>query len=142
MGVGAEGQTVAVLPCCEERPPDVVRFIAVRESISPSPSAVATSASWPDWPGRRYAVPRGATSPTTVRLEGFPPDPAPGPDAAFRMFGVASDSSFTSESVTFRLVELKDMQPGSVLITDIVDNGEVQRTVSVDEFDSLGKDEC
>ncbi|MET8084563.1 hypothetical protein [Micromonospora sp. NPDC005237] len=142
VGVDADGQPVAVLSWCADRPPDVVMFFAERASISPSPSAVATSTSWPYWPGRRYAVPRAATSPTTVPLEGFPRDPAPSPNAAFQLFGVASDSSFTSRSVTFRLTELEDMRPGSVLITEIVGNGEVQRSVSVDEFASLGKDAC
>ncbi|MBQ0990931.1 hypothetical protein KBX08_12630 [Micromonospora sp. H61] len=142
VGVDADRQPVAVLSWCADRPPDVVTFFTQRASISPSPSTVATSTGWPYWPGRRYAVPRAATSPTTVRLEGFPPDPTPGRHVAFRLFGVASDNSFTSHSVTFRLAELEDMQPGSVLITDIVDNGEVQRSVSVDEFASLGQNAC
>ncbi|MGW3856324.1 hypothetical protein [Micromonospora arida] len=73
-------------------------------------------------------------------LVGVPPPPDS--YAAFRLFGVASDNSFTSHSVTFRFIDLEDMQPGSVLITDIVDNGEEHRSVSVDEFDSLGKDVC
>ncbi|MEW2142561.1 hypothetical protein AB0869_07055 [Micromonospora vinacea] len=73
-------------------------------------------------------------------LVGVPPPPDA--YAAFRQIGVASDNSFTSQSVTFRFIDLEDMQPGSVLITDVVGNGEEHRSVSVDEFDSLGKHLC
>ncbi|MDG4805475.1 hypothetical protein O7634_01705 [Micromonospora sp. WMMD1120] len=140
--VDAAGQPLAVLAWCADRPPGTVRFFAERDSISPSPSDVSTSADWPYWPGRDYAVPRAATSPTTVRLTGFLPDPAPRPYPAFRMYGVASDSSFTTHSVTFRLAELEDLTPGTVLITEIVENDDVRRSVSMEEFARLGKDEC
>ncbi|WP_165435812.1 hypothetical protein [Micromonospora violae] len=58
------------------------------------------------------------------------------------MYGVASDSSFTSRSMTFRLAEVESLRPGSVLITDIVDGGEEQRSVAIEEFASLGRDAC
>ncbi|MBM0277575.1 hypothetical protein [Micromonospora tarensis] len=140
--VDADGQPLAVLAWCADRPPEVVVFFAERDSISPSPSDAPTSASWPYWPGRDYAVPRAATSPTTVRLEGFLPDPAPRPYPAFRMYGVGSNNSFTMRSVTFWLAELEGLRPGSVLITEIVENGEARRSVSMEEFAGLGKDEC
>ncbi|MET7710768.1 hypothetical protein [Micromonospora sp. NPDC005413] len=139
----ADGQPLAALAWCADRPPDLAVLFAESDSASPAPSAVPTpSANWPYWPGREYAVPRDATSPATVRLVGFPPEPATDPHAAFRMYGVASNSSFTSHSVTFRLAELAGLQPGSVLTTDIVNNNEVQKIVSLDEFARLGAAEC
>ncbi|MCZ7422506.1 hypothetical protein O7605_23685 [Verrucosispora sp. WMMA2121] len=82
------------------------------------------------------------TSPATVQLPGFPPDPAPDRRAAFRMYGVAGNNSFTTHSVTFRLPELAGLQPGSVMITAIVNNDEVPKYVSLDEFARLGSAEC
>ncbi|SCE99276.1 hypothetical protein GA0070612_2799 [Micromonospora chokoriensis] len=58
------------------------------------------------------------------------------------MYGVADDNSFTSHAVTFRFAEVADLRPGSVLITEVVDSLDEQRTVSMEEFASLAKDEC
>ncbi|MFI1195473.1 hypothetical protein ACH4T9_19745 [Micromonospora sp. NPDC020750] len=138
----ADGQPLAALAWCADRPPDVVLLLAEEDSSSPDPSDVPTpSTNW-HWPERRHAVPRDATSPTTVRLVGFPPGDATDPHAAFRLFGIASNKSFASRSVTFRLAELAGLRPGSVLITDIVDNDEVQGSIPLDEFARLGRDAC
>ncbi|MFG1761618.1 hypothetical protein [Micromonospora echinofusca] len=139
----ADGQPFAALAWCGDRPPDVLLLFAEEDSVSPAPSDLPTpSTNWPYWPGRKYAVPRDAASPTTVHLVGFPPEPATDPHTAFRLFGATNNSSFASRSVTFRLAELANLQPGSILITDIVDNDEVQRSISLDEFARLGRDEC
>jgi hypothetical protein len=112
--MGADGQPLAALAWCADRPPEVVLLLAERDPVSPAPSDVPVpSTNWPHWPGRKYAVPRDATSPTTVHLMGFPPEPAADPHAAFRLRGTASSNSFTSRSVTFRLAELAGLQPGS-----------------------------
>ncbi|MGW3888339.1 hypothetical protein ACWD69_06605 [Micromonospora chokoriensis] len=140
--VDADGRPFAVLSWCADRPPGKVILLADERSVSPSPSGTAASQSWPSWPRQRYGVPPAATSPTAVRLEGFPPDPAPDPDEAFRLYGVADDSSFTSHAVNFRFAEVADLRPGSVLITEVVDSRDEQRTVSMEEFASLGKDAC
>lgn len=141
--VDADGRPLAALAWCADRPPDVVLLFTKENAGSSAPSDVPTPArNWPSWPGREYAVPRDATSPTTVPLGDFPPEPAADPYAAFRMYGVASNSSFTSHSVTFRLAELAGLAAGSVLITGIVDNVEAQKIISLDEFARLGKDEC
>ncbi|MDG4782975.1 hypothetical protein O7614_25245 [Micromonospora sp. WMMD961] len=140
--VDADGRPFAVLSWCADRPPGKVILLAEKRSVSPSPSGTAASQSQPSWLRQRYAVPRAATSPTAVRLEGFPPDPAPEPDEAFRMYGVADDNSFTSHAVSFRFAEVADLRPGSILITEVVDNLDEQRTVSMEEFASLAEDEC
>ncbi|GIJ10957.1 hypothetical protein ACFFMR_17115 [Micromonospora andamanensis] len=140
--VDADGRPLAALAWCADEPPDVI-VLATANAVSPTPSgAPAPSANWPSWPGRDYDVPRDVTSPTTVQLPGFPPDPAPDRRAAFRMYGVADNSSFTTHAVTFRLPELAGLRPGSVLITTVVRNDEVPRYVSLDEFARLGSDEC
>ncbi|MDW5326175.1 hypothetical protein [Plantactinospora sp. KLBMP9567] len=138
--VDADGRPLAALAWCADQPPDVVRLRAAEDLASPPPSGAPTpSLNWPEW---RYDVQRDATSPATVRLTGFPPEPAPGPRAAFRMRGVTSNNRFTSHSVTFRLPELSGLQPGSVLITTIETNEEVQKSISLDEFARLARDEC
>ncbi|WP_344920119.1 hypothetical protein [Plantactinospora mayteni] len=141
--VDANGRPLAALAWCADRPRDVVVLHAARDLVSPSPSSVPTpSANWPEWPGRKYDVPPDVTSPATVHLAGFPPEPAPDPHDSFRMYGVAGNSSFTTHSVTFRLPELSGLQPGSVLITTVESNEEVQKGISLDEFARLGRDEC
>ncbi|MGI5149520.1 hypothetical protein ACQEVC_24780 [Plantactinospora sp. CA-294935] len=44
--------------------------------------------------------------------------------------------------MTFRLPELSGLQPGSILITTIETNEEVQKSISLDEFARLARDEC
>ncbi|SFC14965.1 hypothetical protein [Micromonospora sediminimaris] len=140
--VDADGRLLAALAWCADKPPDVIVLTAAR-AVSPTPSGVPVpSANWPSWPGRDYDVPRDATSPATVQLPGFPSDPAPDRRAAFRMYGVADNSSFTTHAVTFRLPELAGLRPGSVMTTAIVSNDEVPRYVSLDEFARLGRAEC
>lgn len=87
-------------------------------------------------------MPRTATSPATVPLDGFPPEPVVDPDVAFTMYAVADDSSFTTHAVSFRLGELIDLAPGRVLFTEILDNEDVQQSVSVEEFARRGESEC
>jgi hypothetical protein len=141
--VDADGRPLAVLAWCADRPPDVVRLFPVKDSTSPTPSGPATlPPNWQTWPGREYTVPHTATSPTTVPLEGFPPESVADPDAAFAMYGTAEDNSFTSHRVSFRLGELTDLAPGSVLATVIVDGEEVQESLSLEEFARRGRDEC
>ncbi|GIG90224.1 hypothetical protein Pen02_51600 [Plantactinospora endophytica] len=141
--VDTDGRLLAALAWCADRPPDVVILFAERDGVSPAPSGVsASTVNWPDWPGREYDVPRGSTSPATVHLAGFPPEPVPDPHATFRTYGVAGNSSFTSVSVTFRLAELSGLEPGSILITTTEAGEEVQQEVSLDEFARLGKDAC
>jgi hypothetical protein len=143
--VDVDGRALAVLAWCAERPPDVVVLLAVPGSGSPASSGVATrSTIWPSWPGRGLAVPREATSPTTVPLVDFPPTSATDPDASFRMYGVGEDNSFTSNSVDFRLNELAGLKPGSILITTWNNGGQAQRIVTLDELASRVHDlsEC
>ncbi len=143
LSVDADGRPLAVLAWCADRPPDVVRLFPVKDSTSPTPSGPATlPPNWQTWPGRDYTVPGTATSPTTVPLEGFPPESVADPDATFAMYGSPEDNSFTSHRVSFRLGELTDLAPGSVLATDIVDGEEVQESLSLDEFARRGRDEC
>ena len=139
LSVDADGRPLAVLAWCADRPPDVVRLFPVKDSTSPTPS---DPPNWQTWPGRDYPVPGTATSPTTVPLEGFPPESVADPDATFAMYGSAEDNSFTLHRVSFRLGELTDLAPGSVLATDIVDGEEVQESLSLDEFARRGRDEC
>ncbi len=141
--VDVDGRPLAVLAWCADRPPDVVRLFPVNDSTSPTPSGRATlPPNWQTWPGREYTVPATATSPTTVPLEGFPPESVADPDATFAMYGSAEDNSFTSHRVSFRLGELTDLAPGSVLATDIVDGEAVQESLSLEEFARRGRDEC
>jgi hypothetical protein len=137
--VDADGRPLAALAWCADRPPDVVRLFTDKHSTRSD--AARPPADGPAWPGRSYDVPRNATSPTTVPLQGFPPESA-GPDAAFRMYAVADDSSFTSHAVDFHLAQLAGLQPGSILITTVVDNGDEQKIVSLDELTRRGRDEC
>ncbi|WP_243704997.1 hypothetical protein [Micromonospora sp. KC723] len=58
------------------------------------------------------------------------------------MRGVTRNNSFTSHSVIFRLPELLDLKPGSVLITTIETNEEVQKSISLDEFTRLARNAC
>ena len=121
----------------------LVRLFPVNDSTSPTPSGPTTPPpNWQTWPGQEYAVPRTATSPTTVPLEGFPPESVADPDATFAMYGSPEDNSFTLHRVSFRLGELTDLAPGSVLATDIVDGEEVQESLSLEEFARRGRDEC
>ncbi|MFY1668408.1 hypothetical protein ACN27G_00350 [Plantactinospora sp. WMMB334] len=137
--VDTDGRPLAALAWCADQPPDVVRLRAEKDPASPSPSGPTPSANWPEW---RYDVQRNATSPATVHLTGFPPEPTPDPHAVFQIRGVTSNNSFTSHSVTFRLPELSGLQPGSILITTIETNEEVQKSISLDEFARLARDEC
>lgn len=135
--VDVDGRPLAVLAWCAERPPDDVTIFPVPDSVLPAPSGVATPSSiLPSSPPvkRNYAVPRKATSPTTVPLVDFPPKSATDPDTAFRMYGFAEDASFTSNSVDFRLSELAGLKPGSILITTLNNGDQVQQSVSLDEF--------
>ncbi|MEU7798143.1 hypothetical protein AB0B10_02625 [Micromonospora arborensis] len=134
------GRPLAAVAWCASRPPDVVVLFRAQESASPTPSVPVTLA--PAYPGRDFDVPRTATSPATVPLDGFTPESVVAPGASFTMFAVADDNSFTTHSVTFRLGELADLVPGTVLFTDIIDSGEVQQSVSVEEFARRGESEC
>ncbi|WP_157743110.1 hypothetical protein [Micromonospora coriariae] len=80
------------------------------------------------------------TSPTTVPLDGFPPESAADPDVAFDMYGVADDSSFTTHRVSFRLGDLTELAVGSVLVTAIGE--EAQQVLSLEEFAHRGESEC
>ncbi|TBL42794.1 hypothetical protein EYA84_03235 [Verrucosispora sp. SN26_14.1] len=137
----ADGRPLAALAWCADRPPDVVVLRLAGDLASPSPSAApAPSVNWPEW---WYDVPqRDATSPATVELTGFPPSPGPDLGTVFQMRVLTRNNSFTSHDVSFRLPELADLRPGSVLITTIVANEEVQKTVSLDEFARLGRNAC
>lgn len=135
--VDVDGRPLAVLAWCAERPPDEVTLFSVPGSVSPAPSGVATpSPISPSSPPvkRNYAVPRKATSPTTLPLVDFPPKSATDPDVAFQMYGFAEDASFTSNSVDFRLGELAGLAPGSILMTTWNNGDQVQRSVFLDEF--------
>lgn len=141
--IDADDRPLAVLAWCANRPPDVVLLFADKDSTSPTPSGLATqSPNWQTWPGRKYTVPRNATSPTTVPLVDFPPESVADPDAAFHMYGVADDNSFTSHRVSFRLSDLTDLAPGSILVTGIADGEKVQRSLTLEEFARQGRDEC
>ncbi|MFI7079669.1 hypothetical protein ACIBO1_20425 [Micromonospora sp. NPDC049903] len=137
----ADGRPLAALAWCADQPPDVVVLRIADDLASPSPSDAPTpSSNWPEW---RYDVQqRDATSPATVELTGFPPSPGPDLGTGFRMRVLTRNSSFTSHDVSFRLPELADLKPGSVLITTIETNEEVQKTVSRDEFARLGRNAC
>ncbi|MCW3840530.1 hypothetical protein ONA70_10525 [Micromonospora yasonensis] len=132
--VDVDGRPLAAAAWCAERPPDVVALLTV---VSPTPSGRATPS--PIWPSslpvhRSYAVPREATSPATVPLVDFPPQSATDPDAAFRMYAVAEDTSFTSVPVYFRLGELAGLKPGSIIITAWNNGDQVQQSITLDEF--------
>ncbi|MEE3918948.1 hypothetical protein V2I01_12435 [Micromonospora sp. BRA006-A] len=62
--------------------------------------------------------------------------------AAFRVPGATHDNSFRTEGVDFRITELAELRPGSVLVTDFDDSGEVLRTVPLDEFTRMGEKAC
>lgn len=134
------GRPLAAVAWCASRPPDVVVLFRTQEPSSPTPSVPVTVA--PAYSRWDYTVPRTATSPATVLLDGFPPEPVVDPDVAFTMYAVADDSSFTTLRVSFRLGELADLAPGTVLFTDIVDGEEVQQRVSLEEFARRGESEC
>ncbi|MFF0721856.1 hypothetical protein [Micromonospora sp. NPDC003816] len=135
------GRPLAALAWCADRPPDVVVLRIADDLASPSPSDAPTpSANWPEW--RYHVQQRDLTSPATVELTGFPPSPGPDLGTGFRMRVLTRNNSFTSHDVSFRLPELADLKPGSVLITTIEANEEVQKTVSLDEFARLGRNAC
>ncbi|MEU8253858.1 hypothetical protein AB0C06_06280 [Micromonospora inaquosa] len=134
--VDSSGRPFAAVAWCADRPPEVLVLLRNRETASPPPSAT------PSYPRWKFAVPRTATSPATVPLDGFPPEPAVASDVVFAMYAVADDNSFTTHGVSFRLAEMTDLVPGSVLFTDIVDGEDVQQTVSLEEFAGRGESEC
>ncbi len=138
--VDSAGRPFAAVAWCADQPPEVLLLFRNRETVSPTPSVPAMSTL--KYPGLRFAVPRTATSPATVPLDGFPPEPAVASDVVFAMYAVADDNSFTTHRVSFRLAELIDLAPGSVLFSDIVDGEEVQQNVSLEEFARRGESEC
>ncbi|MET9299633.1 hypothetical protein ABZX66_09955 [Micromonospora aurantiaca] len=134
--VDARGRPHAVLAWCADRPPDVVVLNSVAES------AGAPMSERPYRPRRKYDVPREAAAPALVPLEGFPPGPVVDAQAAFQVSGATHDNSFRTEGVDFRIAELAELRPGSVLVTDFDDSGEVVRTVPLDEFTEMGEKAC
>ncbi|MBU8855743.1 MULTISPECIES: hypothetical protein [unclassified Micromonospora] len=136
--VDAHGRPHAALAWCADRPPDLVVLTSVAESASPG----APTPERPYWPRRKYDVPRDATTPALVPLEGFPPGPVVEAQAAFRVSGATHDNSFRTEGVDFRIAELAELRPDSVLVTDFDDSGEVLRTVPLDEFTKMGEKAC
>ncbi|MER7461197.1 hypothetical protein [Micromonospora sp. NPDC126480] len=138
-----DGRLLAALAWCADRPPDSVVLRPAEASAPPTPSGEAASpTNWPPWPRQEYAVPRDATSPTTLRLTGLSPEPPLDPHTTFELYGLPENRSFVTRPVTFRLTEVASLHAGSVLIIAIVNNDEVQRTVSMEEFARLGRDEC
>ncbi|MFC0507031.1 hypothetical protein [Micromonospora costi] len=135
--VDVDGTPLAAVAWCAERPPDVVALLTEPGAVSPASSGIATPS--PIWTSallvhRSYAVPREATSPTTVPLVDFPRQSATDPDAAFRMYAAAEDNSFTSVPVYFRLGELAVLKPGSVIITAWNNGDQVQQSITLEEL--------
>ncbi|WP_203701428.1 hypothetical protein [Asanoa iriomotensis] len=127
ISVDTTGRASAEIVWCDPGSPESVMLF--RDS-----DADNSPTTWPEWPGRDYPLPPGATSPATVPLTDFPTDPT--------VLSMYAASEFTTRRVTFTVAELAQVPSGSILITEVQEGEERQRTVTRDEFAHLADDLC